>query len=108
MVESANGLFIWVATAFKFLSEGVSAAEELRILLEKSSAPGSPEGNLDKLHLTVLRNSIKPTFTEGERQRAHDRLKEILGSIVVLKLSCNETCVWKCSVEKHSDGQWGF
>jgi len=84
MVESANGLFIWAATACKFLGEGVSAAERLRILLEKSSAPGSPEENLDKLYLTVLRNSIKPTFTKGERQRAHDKLKEILGSIVVL------------------------
>jgi hypothetical protein len=39
LVQSAGGLFIWAATACRFISEGLFAEERLRMLADGSSAP---------------------------------------------------------------------
>jgi hypothetical protein len=73
-------LFIWAATACRFIREGQSTEERLCLLLERGDALKS----LDGIYTTVLRNSIQPSSTEQERQRFYSILKQILGSIVVL------------------------
>jgi hypothetical protein len=84
LVETASGLFIWAATACRFIREGLSAEERLRMLLEGGKAPSTPEEHLNEIYVTVLRNSIKTSYIEQESQRLYSMLRELLGSIVVL------------------------
>jgi NACHT domain len=84
LVEFASGLFIWAATACRFIREGLSADERLQILLEGSSAPATPEEHLNRIYVTVLRNSVQPRYTEQEKHRLYSMLRELLGSIVIL------------------------
>jgi hypothetical protein len=84
LVNAASGLFIWAATACRFIREGQSTEERLCLLLKGSDAPATPEGHLDRIYTTVLRNSVQLSSIEEERQRFYGMLRQILGSIVVL------------------------
>ena len=84
LVANASGLFIWAATACRFIREGLSAEERLRMLLEGSNIPATPEQHLNGIYITILRNSIQPSYIEQERQKLYGMLKELLGSIVIL------------------------
>jgi hypothetical protein len=84
LVEIASGLFIWAATACRFIREGLSAEERLGILLKGGSAPAMPEEHLNGIYVTVLRNSIQPGYTEEEKQRLQGMLRDVLGGIVIL------------------------
>jgi hypothetical protein len=100
LVQSASGLFIWAATACRFIKEGRSwAANRLSTVLKvdfvDNSADGfssddsitddnrndhavAPDQHLDKLYITVIRNSIyKYTFSERKKWR------NLLGTIMV-------------------------
>ncbi|GAB7336907.1 hypothetical protein MBLNU13_g01183t2 [Cladosporium sp. NU13] len=63
MVQHAQGLFIWAATACKFIRD---------------------ERHLDVIYTTVLYASISGTYSREEQKEAYDYLRLILGSIVVL------------------------
>jgi NACHT domain len=80
LVENASGLFIWAATACRFIREGPFAEERLRILLEGGNSTATPEEHLSRIYITILQNSIHPGYMEQEEQS----LYSILGSIVVL------------------------
>ncbi|KAF3039438.1 hypothetical protein E8E11_005984 [Didymella keratinophila] len=70
LVRRASGLFIWAATACRFISEGTFAEDRLDMLADGSdcdSAAG-PERHLDQLYLTVMQNLMR----------------QILGSIAAL------------------------
>jgi hypothetical protein len=84
LVQSASGLFIWAETGCRFIREGLFAEERLHILLEGSTALATPEEHLNRIYQIVLQNSIRPGYSEQERQRLYSMLKEILGSIVLL------------------------
>jgi hypothetical protein len=86
LVQSASGLFIWAATASRFIREGVFADERLRILLEggASHITATPEEQLDRIYITVLQNSMKPGFTNQDQEKFCSMLRYILGSVVVL------------------------
>jgi hypothetical protein len=84
LVNAASGLFIWAATACRFIREGQSTEERLCLLLKGSDAPATPEGHLDGIYTTVLRNSVQPSSMEEERRMFYGMLRQILGSIVVL------------------------
>jgi hypothetical protein len=84
LVENASGLFIWAATACRFIREGLFAEERLRTLLEGGTPNATPEEHLNGLYITVLQNSIHPGYTEQERQILYSMLRDILGSIVIL------------------------
>ena len=84
LVQKASGLFIWAATACRFIREGLFVEERLRILLEGGISTAAPEEHLNGLYITVLQNSIRPGYTEQEKQRLCSILRDILGSIVVL------------------------
>ncbi|KAL2048193.1 hypothetical protein N7G274_000104 [Stereocaulon virgatum] len=57
MVRRASGLFVWAATACRFISEGeVYAPRRLDTILEgSSSAVTAPEKHLDEIYITVLK-----------------------------------------------------
>jgi hypothetical protein len=104
LLRSANGLFIWAATACRFIEEGRSlAADRLSIVLKANSADDSadgfssdsaiddnnddpamaPERHLDKLYITVLQNSIHK-YKKPERKKWRKLLGTALGTIAVL------------------------
>jgi len=86
LVQIASGLFIWAATACRFIHEGQRfATKRLNSILQSSdSALTAPEKHLDEIYTTVLKHSIPEVFTKEEREEAFLMLRWILGSIVSL------------------------
>ncbi|OTB14252.1 hypothetical protein K445DRAFT_24032 [Daldinia sp. EC12] len=84
LVQKSGGLFIYAATACKFLSidEPKIAEKRLRMLLEGTPGSKSPESNLDDIYSAVL-DSYTRDWTEDEKEEDH-LLKEVLGLIAVL------------------------
>jgi hypothetical protein len=85
LVLYACGLFIWAATACRFISEGKRLAPRRldTILKGSSSAITAPEKHLDEIYLTVLKHSISE-YSDEEKEEVCDMLKQTLGSVVVL------------------------
>jgi hypothetical protein len=84
LVETASGLFIWAATACRFIREGLSPEERLCVLLKGGDEAATPEEHLNGIYITVLQSSIQPGYIEAERQRLYSMLRQFLGSIVAL------------------------
>jgi hypothetical protein len=86
LTQIAGGLFIWAATACRFIHEGKRfAVRRLDTILHGSgSTPTAPEKHLDEIYTTVLRQSVAPEYTIEEREEAYCMLRTTLGSIVIL------------------------
>jgi hypothetical protein len=87
LVLRASGLFIWAATACRFIREGRQFSEErLATILESSSsdAAGTPEKHLDEIYVTILRHTISPKFGDKEAEELSRKLKYLLGIIAIL------------------------
>jgi hypothetical protein len=86
LVLYACGLFIWAATACRFIREGKRFARKRldTILKGSSSAITEPEKHLNEIYLAVLNNSISLTYSDKEKEEVYDMLKHTLGSLVVL------------------------
>ncbi|CAN9171766.1 unnamed protein product, partial [Alternaria alternata] len=85
LVQSACGLFIWAATACRFVRDGKRfAAQRLETILRNDGrATAAPEKHLDEIYTTVLENSIQE-YTDEEREEQCREIRYILGSIVAL------------------------
>jgi hypothetical protein len=106
LVQSACGLFIWAATACRFISEGGQFVNQrLRVVLKDSSSADSssprdslssedsyadvrfeilPEQRLDSIYLTVLKSPVC-MYRKKERKRWYTLIRETLGAIVLLR-----------------------
>ncbi|KAI9854173.1 MAG: hypothetical protein M1813_001343 [Trichoglossum hirsutum] len=86
LVENASGLFIWAATACRFIHEGKRFAKKrLAMILQGSStAITEPERHLNEIYITVLEHSISPSYMDEEKEELYAMLRDVLGSIVVL------------------------
>ncbi|KAH8707489.1 hypothetical protein GQ44DRAFT_831007 [Phaeosphaeriaceae sp. PMI808] len=84
LIETAGGLFIWAATACRFIQEGLFVDERVQTLLKSSTSTTAPEEHLNDLYTTVLKKSIRPEYSIKERAALNDMLQHILGSIVIL------------------------
>jgi hypothetical protein len=84
LVSRASGLFIWAATACRFIREGLFAEERLYTLLEGSACDDTPEERLNRIYVIVLQNSIHPGFTQRDKEMFYRIMKDILGSIIAL------------------------
>jgi hypothetical protein len=85
LATRASGLFIWCATACRFIQEGDFYAEErLNSLLKGSTLNTAPEERLNEIYMSVLRAAILPTYTEQEKEKLYDNLRHVLGTIVIL------------------------
>lgn len=84
LVQRASGLFIWAATACRFIREGLFAEERLRTLLEGGIVLTTPEEHLNEIYLTVLRNSIQPGFSRQDKEKFYNILRDILGSVAAM------------------------
>ncbi|KAF1937824.1 hypothetical protein EJ02DRAFT_355910, partial [Clathrospora elynae] len=86
LVRSASGLFIWAATACRFIGEGLFADERLHMLADGSDcdSAASPEQHLNRIYITVLQSSVQSSYTARELAKHHSIMRQILGSIVAL------------------------
>jgi hypothetical protein len=85
LVRKASGLFIWAATACRFIRDGRRfAPRRLDMILQGDISDIGPESHLNDIYLTVLKNSICECYIEQEKEDLCYTLREILGSIVVL------------------------
>jgi hypothetical protein len=86
LVQSASGLFIWVATVCRFIQEGGwFAPRRLAMILETSSDEiTAPAKHLNDIYLAVLRHSISPHYSNKEKNELYNMLKNVLGSVVIL------------------------
>ena len=82
LVRKSDGLFIWAATAYRFISEGGPfSAERLSRVLHGDAAP---EQRLDEIYTTVLKSSISHRYDRTEKERLYGILRATLGVIVIL------------------------
>ena len=82
LVQKAAGMFIWAATTYRFLYEGRPFHEQrLHLILQGNANTTEP---LNKIYITVLKNSLRSNFSDQERNDLYEKLKEIIGGIVLL------------------------
>ncbi len=88
LVQKAAGLFIWAATAYRFIYEGrksISIAKKrLHRILQSDGLMTKPEDKLNEIYVTVLQNAIDPSYNEEEKEIVYEMFRKILGSIVLL------------------------
>ncbi|RYO61452.1 hypothetical protein AA0113_g6770 [Alternaria arborescens] len=87
MVQRSNGLFIWAATAHRFVQQGRRfAARRLESVIESDTiTQAEPEKHLDLIYMTILRSSLRPEYSEAEGEEHCKKLRYVLGTLVVLK-----------------------
>lgn len=84
LIQKAGGLFIWAATACRFVEGGLFADKRVQSLLEGSRVANSPEAHLNELYTTVLMKSVRPSYSGKEKNALYSILRHILGGLVVL------------------------
>jgi len=86
LVRRASGLFIWAATACRFIRQGRQFAPKRLDMIVSSSGSSStaPEKHLNQIYMTVLKQSISDEYTGEEKEELCGMLRELLGTIVLL------------------------
>jgi hypothetical protein len=95
LVQRANGLFIWAATACRFIRDGKRfAANRLEtILCSDSNIVDAPAKHLNKIYTTVLESSVSADYTDNKRAEQCRMLRYVLGSVVVLFSPLSAWCL---------------
>ncbi|UKZ54884.1 hypothetical protein TrVGV298_008698 [Trichoderma virens] len=85
LVQKSHGLFIYAATACRFINEGGILAEE-RLLNLCATGPSTfeAEKGLDSIYNTVLENSFSEQLDPGEVAILQQKFQKVVGSILVL------------------------
>lgn len=85
LLQQARGLFIWAATACRFIDKGKRfAAKRLQVIIDSSNSVTAPERHLNEIYYTVLKHSIYSDYTDEEKNNQYRLLRYVLGSIIVL------------------------
>jgi hypothetical protein len=85
LVWKSNGLFIWAASACRFIRDGRPfARKRLSMILQDSPPFSAPDKRLNELYLTILENSVSSEYDDQEKVEIYRILREVLGSIVIL------------------------
>jgi hypothetical protein len=101
IVQKASGLFIWAATACRFIREGKQFAKRrLSIILQTGGSVTAPEKHLNDIYMTVLKGSICPDYTDEEKEDSCSMLRYILGSLVALFSPLSAWSLSKLAVPK--------
>ncbi|OTA95499.1 hypothetical protein M434DRAFT_393726 [Hypoxylon sp. CO27-5] len=86
LVKISCGLFIWASIACRFIREGRRLAERrIKLLIHGYRSDAGPEKQLDQIYINVLRDSVEHDYNEKEKEVLYNMLREVLGSIVVLR-----------------------
>ncbi len=84
LVKQAGGLFIWAATAHRFIYSGKAfATNRLQAVLKGASDDSSPQQSLDRIYLTVLDRAVSEDYQESEKSELHAALYAVLATIAV-------------------------
>jgi hypothetical protein len=85
LVKQAGSLFIWAATAYRFIhSGGPFANNRLHEVLAGASDDSTPENALDRVYLTVLNKAVRGTYREAETTELCAALYSVISTIAVL------------------------
>ncbi|RAH63984.1 uncharacterized protein BO66DRAFT_465757 [Aspergillus aculeatinus CBS 121060] len=85
LTQKSGGLFIWAATACKFVgSDSRFSRQRLSHLLNDSISIDDPKSELDKIYLTVLRSTVSERHTTEEKVFIYSIVRLILGTMAVL------------------------
>lgn len=87
LLQQACGLFIWVATACRFIKLGGAPCgrERLEEILRPEENSSEPADRLDTIYKTVLENAVnQPQWRQRERENVVSGLREVLGTLVML------------------------
>lgn len=85
LVINASGLFIWAATAYRFIYDGRHrAAKRLSRMLEGSTSTRTPEHHLNDVYIKVLKSTIHEEDLEEDKEDTYSMLKQVLGTIILL------------------------
>ncbi|KAF9767226.1 hypothetical protein IL306_000228 [Fusarium sp. DS 682] len=86
LVENASGLFIWAATACRFICEARKIStikERMKMLIHGFSSGGGPEKKLDQIYTAVLQHFVQGA-TDDEREELYFMLRQVIGAIAIL------------------------
>ncbi|KAI4916361.1 uncharacterized protein J4E92_009278 [Alternaria infectoria] len=98
MTERASGLFVWAATACRFIQKGRRFAERrLKSIMKDDVRPMEPEKHLDNLYLTVLRDSLSPEYSAEEKEDHCKMLRLVLGTLTILHVPLSVQALEKAS-----------
>lgn len=86
LASKAGGLFIFAATACRYVGGSPQARPDLRLKqICNTVAPNNlMTEELDHMYTIILQNSIRGRYTVEERKEAQERFHHIVGSIVSL------------------------
>ena len=91
LVEKAAGLFIFAATTFRFIQDGVDGPEEqLSVILgentssESSLSSLSATERLDDIYTKLLQHSVIGKCGRYEGEQFAERFRQVVGSIVTM------------------------
>jgi hypothetical protein len=96
LVVNASGLFIWAATACRFIHSGREFAERrLALILQSGASTTVPERHLSEIYTKVLKNSIGHGYDNFEREYILSRFQKVLGGIVILSSPLSASSISK-------------
>jgi hypothetical protein len=105
--ERPSGLFIWAATACRFIREGKRfAVRRLGTILKGNSSDIIvPEKHFNEIYITVLKHSISTDYTNEEKKELCGMLRMTLGNVVILlfPLSASSLNTLLHLLKKHVD-----
>jgi len=84
LVERAAGLFIYAATTYRFIRDGMDPEDQLSVILSSEYSSASPTGNLDEIYTNLLRYSVIGGRPHCEHDALLQRFRQIVGSIVII------------------------
>jgi hypothetical protein len=92
LVQKAGRLFIYAATACRFLSKSTFPKKRLSEMLQVNSTSRSATKELDDMYMMVLKNVIIKSHDEDNKDVAR-LFKQIVGSIIILFDSLSATAL---------------
>jgi hypothetical protein len=93
LVQSTGGLFIWAATACRFIGGGRQFAHDRMSRILQGDSSAAPEEKLNEIYITVLTNSVSDDYDDQEKDKLYKMLKTILGTIAILFSSLSATAL---------------
>jgi len=85
LTEKACGLFIWAATACRFIKNGkLASSKRLSLIVEGGKNGRNPEKELDQIYAKILSDSIRGDYDEDEIEEIYELSRKIIGAIVNL------------------------
>jgi len=84
LVERAAGLFIYAATTYRFIRDGMDPEYQLSVILSGEYTSTSPTGNLDNIYTNLLQYSLIGDRPPCEHEALLQGFRQIVGSIVII------------------------